>query len=66
ARDRPRIVVELGSIERYRAFRDLLPDGYEAFVPGRDGATRPLGQESDAARFRDLLFVHPRSASPRA
>jgi FkbM family methyltransferase len=66
ARDRPRIVVELGSIERYRAFRSLLPEGYEPFVPGRDGSMRALERESDAARFRDLLFVHPRSASPRA
>jgi FkbM family methyltransferase len=66
ARDRPRIVVELGAVEHYRAFRDLLPEGYEALVPGWDGSTRPLERESDVARFRDLLFVHPRSASRRA
>jgi FkbM family methyltransferase len=65
ARDLPRIVVELGSVERYRAFRALLPEGYEARVPQRDGTTHPLAGESDAGRFRDLLFVHPRSGKPR-
>ena len=66
ARDLPRIVVELGSVERYRAFRAMLPEGYEVSIPGRDGTSRPLARESDAARFRDLLFVHPRSRVVRA
>lgn len=65
ARDLPRVVVELGSIERYRAFRALLPEGYEALIPQRDGSSRPLTMESEAVRFRDLLFVHPRSHTPR-
>jgi FkbM family methyltransferase len=65
ARDFPRIVVELGSPERHRAFRSLLPDGYEARIPGRDGSIRALGNDSDVERFRDLLFEHPRSPRPR-
>lgn len=66
ARDLPRIVVELGSVERYRAFRALLPEGYEVAIPRRDGSSRPLVDESEAARFRDLLFAHPGSGLSRA
>ncbi|MBM4104737.1 MAG: FkbM family methyltransferase [Phycisphaerae bacterium] len=57
ARDRPRIVVELGDIDRFRAFRALLPDGYRTFVPRGHEPPRPLSSEGDARRFRDLLFV---------
>ncbi len=57
-RDRPRIVVELGSIERYRGFRAELPKGYRAFVPRRDGRVLPLARLEEVGEFRDLLFQH--------
>lgn len=56
-RDRPRIVVELGGVERLRAFRPLLPEGYRIFVPRGHEPPRPFSSEADARRFRDLLFV---------
>lgn len=63
ARDRPRLFVELGSVERLRAFRELLPAGYRVLVPSRDGSALPLRADEDAARFRDLLFDPSEDAS---
>jgi FkbM family methyltransferase len=64
-RDRPRIVVELGDRQRFRAFRNSIPTAYRAFVPEADGSMRPVDRWEETGGFRDLIFADPDHRDPR-